>query len=44
MAKNKVQDQGKQILRNEAYIEHAAMTKDAAHRRYWTFYEAINID
>ena len=38
MAKKKVQDQGAQILRSEAYIQYAAMTKDAAQRRYWTFY------
>ena len=30
MAKKKVQHQGKRILGNEAYIEHAAMTQDEA--------------
>ena len=44
MAKKKVQDQGERILRIEAYIRYAAMTKDEAQRRYWTFYEAINFD
>ena len=44
MAKKKVQDQGEQILRIEAYLSYAAMTKDEAQRRYWTFYEAINFD
>ena len=42
MAKKKVQDQGERILRSEAYFSYAAMTKDEAQRRYWTFYEAIN--
>ena len=42
MAKKKVQDQGEQILRSEAY-DTAAMTKDEAQRRYWTFYEASNL-
>ena len=42
MAKKKVQDQGERILRIEAYIRYAAMTKDEAQRRYWAFYEAIN--
>jgi hypothetical protein len=41
MAKQKVQDQGAQILRSEAYDQCAATTKDAAQRRYWTFCEAI---
>ena len=27
---------------NEAYLPYAAMTKDVAQRRSWTFYEAIN--
>ena len=40
MAKLKVQEQGEQILKKEAY-DTAAMTKDEAQRRYWTFYEAI---
>ena len=30
MAKQKVQDQGVQILRSEAYEQYAATTKDAA--------------
>jgi hypothetical protein len=37
----KLQIQGAQILRNKAYLQYAAMTKDAAQRRRWTFYEAI---
>jgi len=41
MAKKKVQDQGERILRIEAYIRYASMTKDEAQRRDWTFYEAI---
>jgi hypothetical protein len=40
----KLQIQGAQILRNEAYIWYAAVTKDAAQRRSWTFYEAVKID
>jgi len=35
--------QGAQILRNEAYLRYAAVTKDAAERRSWTFYKAIRI-
>jgi hypothetical protein len=38
----KLQIQGAQILRNEAYLPYAAVTKDAAQHRSWTFYEAIN--
>jgi len=30
-------------LRNEAYLLYAAVTKDAAERRSWTFYKAIKI-
>ena len=37
----KLQIQGVQILRNEAYLSYAAVMKDAAQRRSWTFYEAI---
>jgi len=37
----KLQMQGAQILRNEAYVWYAAVTRDAAQRRSWTFYEAI---
>ncbi len=37
----KLQIQDAQILRNEAYLQYAAVTKDAAQRRSWTFYEAI---
>ena len=29
-------------MRNEAYLWYAAVTKDAAQRRSWTFYEAVN--
>jgi hypothetical protein len=39
----KLQIQGAQILRNEAYLQYAAVTKDAAQRRSWTFYEAIKV-
>ena len=28
-------------MRNEAYLWYAAVTKDAAQRRSWTFYEAV---
>jgi carbon storage regulator len=31
-----------QIPRNEAYLSYAAVTRDEAQRRYWTFYDAIN--
>jgi hypothetical protein len=37
----KLQIQGTQILRNEAYLLYAAVTKDAAQHRSWTFYEAV---
>ena len=37
----KLQIQGAQILRNEAYLWYAAVTKDAAERGSWTFYEAV---
>jgi hypothetical protein len=37
----KLQIQGAQILRNEAYLLYAAVTKDAAERRSWTFCEAV---
>ena len=30
-----------QIQRNEAYLSYAAVTRDEAQHRYWTFYEAI---
>ncbi len=36
------QIQGAQILRNEAYLLYAAMTKDAAQRKRWTFCFAVN--
>jgi hypothetical protein len=39
----KLQIQGAQILRNEAYLWYAAVTKDAAQRRSWTSYEAVNV-
>ncbi|MDY6824685.1 MAG: hypothetical protein SWH68_12955 [Thermodesulfobacteriota bacterium] len=29
------------LPRNEAYLAYAAMTRDAAQHRYWTFYEAV---
>ena len=31
-------------MRNEAYLWYAAVTKDAAERRSWTFYKAVIID
>gem|GEM_PF-3069428 len=31
-----------QIPRNEAYLSYVAVTRGAAQRRYWAFYEAIN--
>ncbi len=36
--------QGARRLRNEAYFSYAAMTKDEAQRRRWTFYEAVRLD
>ena len=30
-------------MRNERYLRYVAVTKDAAERRSWTFYEAVNI-
>jgi len=41
----KLQIQGAQILRNEAHLAHAVVTKDAAQRpvrKRETFYEAVN--
>jgi hypothetical protein len=35
--------QGAQILKNEAYLSYAAMTKDEAQRSIRTFYEAVMI-
>jgi hypothetical protein len=35
-----VQMQGAQVLRNEAYFSYAAMTKDAAQRRRWAFFNS----
>ncbi len=35
------QVQGAQILRNEAYLLYAGVTKDAAQHRSWTFCEAV---
>jgi len=43
MAKKKVQDQGERILRIEAYIRYAAMTKNEAQRRYGAYYEDIRL-
>lgn len=37
----KLQTQGAQILRNEAYLEYAAMKKDAVQRIIYIFCEAI---
>ncbi len=39
----KLQIQGAQILRNDEYLEYAAMTKDAAQRRSRTFYEVVKV-
>ncbi len=39
----KIQIQGAQILRDEAYLQYASMTKDAAQHRSWTFYEAVKV-
>ncbi|RTZ89599.1 MAG: hypothetical protein DSY91_07575 [Deltaproteobacteria bacterium] len=39
----KLQVQGAQFLRNEVYLKYAAMTKDAARHRNWTFYEAVKL-
>ena len=33
-----------QILRNEAYLSYAAVTKGAAKRRYWTFCGTVNFE
>ncbi len=41
MQRKKLQIQGAQIQRNEAYLQYAAVTMGAAQRRSWTFYEAI---
>jgi len=30
-----------QTPRNEAYLSYAVVTRDAAQRRYWAFYDAI---
>ena len=35
--------QGAQILRNEAYLWYAAVTRDAVQCSSWTFYEAIKL-
>ena len=32
-----------EYFRNEAYLQYAAMTKDEAQRRRWTFYEAVKL-
>ena len=42
MAKKKVQIQGAQTLSDDTYFSYFEETKDAAQRRSWTFYEAIN--
>jgi len=47
MAKKKIYQSYKigkasQIPKNEAYFSYAAVMWDAAQRRNWTFYEAIN--
>ncbi len=39
-----LQVQGAQILRNEAYLLYAGVTKDAAQHRSWTFCEAVKDD
>ena len=40
-AKQKLQMQGAQVLRSEAYCQYVAITKDAAQRGRWIFYEAV---
>jgi hypothetical protein len=40
----KLQIQGAQILRNEAYLQYVAVTKDAVQRRSWTFCEVVNFE
>jgi len=42
--RKKIRGQGAQILRNEAYLSYAAVTKDAAQRSIRTFYEAVNLE
>jgi len=42
MAKKKVQIQGAQIPRSTVALHLTVLTRDAAQRRNWTFYEAIN--
>jgi len=37
------QEQGVSILRNEAYRDVVAMTKDEAQRSIWIFYEIVAI-
>jgi hypothetical protein len=39
----KLQMQGLRILRNEVYLQYAAMTKDEVSRSSWTSYEAVNV-
>jgi len=39
--RKKIRRQGAQVLRNEAYLSYAAVTKDAAQRSIRTFYEAV---
>jgi hypothetical protein len=39
--RKKVRRQGAQILRNEAYLAYAAMTKDVAQRSIRTFYVVV---
>ncbi len=33
--------EGARTLRNKAYLQYVAMTKDEAQRLRWTFYEAV---
>jgi hypothetical protein len=40
--RKKIRRQGALIMRNEAYLAYAAMTKDAAQRGIRAFYEAVN--
>ena len=40
----KLQIQGAQIPSNEEYLSYAAVTRNAAQRRSWTFYEAVKFE
>ena len=40
----KLQIQGAQILKNEAYSQYVAVTKDAVQHRSWNFCEVVKAD